>query len=409
MNFSNNNLFEFGNDVELSRQIDIKRARRETPGCQRIIHFNNAGAGLMPECVTEAITRHLELESMTGGYEAADIVEETLLRLYESAATLINCDPLDIAIVENATRAWDMAFYAFKFQPGDRILTAQSEYASNYLAYLQVARHTGVIIEAVPSDTEGQISINHLDNMIDKRVKLISAPHVPTNSGLVNPATEIGKIARANKIPFILDACQSVGQIPIDVEDIGCDILTTTGRKYLRGPRGTGFLFVHPLILDRLEPPFIDMHAAEWTGKYDYSLRTDAKRFETWESFVGGKIGLCRAIEYAMEWEIELIYQRIQMLATKLRTSLSQISGITVQDIGAEKCGIVTFTKLNVEATEVKVELAKENINVSVSPSSSTLLDMEHRKLEAVVRASLHYYNTEDEITRFIEVLETIS
>lgn len=392
-------------DADDNRQIDIVRARRETPGCEHVIHFNNAGAGLMPEPVLGAVVRHLELEAMTGGYEAADRAQEVLLRAYEVAARLINCDPLDIAIVENATRAWDMAFYAFDFQPGDRILTAQAEYASNYLAYLQVAKRTGAVIEVVPSERDGQLSVARMAEMIDDRVKLISVTHVPTNGGLVNPATEIGKLARANRIPFLLDACQSVGQMPIDVEEIGCDLLTATGRKYLRGPRGTGFLYIQPLLLDRLEPPFIDLHAAEWTGRDTYELRPDAKRFENWESFVAGKVGLCRAIEYAMEWGLDLIYERVQMLANQLREGLEDIGGIEVQDIGVEKCGIVTFTKAAVDAGDIKTELREHGINVSTSPVSSTLLDMQQRGLTNVVRASVHYYNTEDEVRQFCEAV----
>lgn len=388
--------------------IDIIRARRETPGCENVLHFNNAGAGLMPERVIDAVIRHLELEATIGAYEAADRAEDAILRVYEAVARLINCDPREVAIVENATRAWDMAFYAFDFQAGDRILTAKAEYASNYLAYLQVAKRTGAVIDVVPSDEHGQVSIARLAEMIDDRVKLISITHVPTNGGLVNPAREIGKLAREAHVPFLLDACQSVGQMPVDVEDIGCDILAATGRKYLRGPRGTGFLYVHPLLVGRLEPPFIDMHAADWTGPESYELRPDARRFENWESYVAGKAGLCAAIEYAMDWGLDSIYARVQALAEDLRMRLTDIRGVRVHDLGKERCGIVSFTKADIEAEEINAQLQDSAINVSTSSAHSTLLDMLERELATVIRASVHYYNTEDEVKQFCETVGKI-
>ena len=396
--------FGYGTD----ESIDVVRARRETPGCENVLHFNNAGAALMPEPVLDAVVRHLELEASIGGYEAAERAEGALFRVYEAVAQLINCQPRDIAIVENATRAWDMAFYAFDFQPGDRILTAEAEYASNYLAYLQVAQRTGAVIDVVPSDDHGQVSIGRLSELIDARVKLISITHVPTNGGLVNPARDIGKLAREARIPFLLDACQSVGQMPIDVEEIGCDILTATGRKYLRGPRGTGFLYIHPLLVGRLEPPFIDLHAAEWTGRQSYELQPDARRFETWESFVAGKAGLCAAIEYALSWGLDRIYARVQELAEGLRAQLSDIPGVEVQDLGEERCGIVSFTKAGVDANNIKAELRENAINVSTSSTSSTLIDMQDRNLDTIVRASVHYYNTDDEVRRFCDAVESI-
>lgn len=389
--------------------IDIVRARRETPGCENVLHFNNAGAALMPEQVVDAVIRHIELEATIGGYEAADRAEDAIHRVYEAVARLINCNPRDVAIIENATRAWDMAFYSFNFEAGDRILTAQAEYASNYLAFLQIAKRTGAVIDVIPSDEHGQVSVARMAEMIDDRVKLIAITHVPTNGGLVNPAAEVGKLARDARIPFLLDACQSVGQMPIDVEALGCDILTGTGRKYLRGPRGTGFLYVHPLLISRLDPPFIDLHAAEWTGPNSYELRPDARRFENWESFVAGKSGLCIAIEYAMEWGLDAIYARVQALADDLRKKLTDISGVNVHDLGMERCGIVSFTKTDIEADDIKADLQEDAINVSTSSTSSTLLDMQEREITSIVRASVHYYNTEEEVKRFAEAVARLS
>ena len=387
------------------RTIDVERARRETPGCAHVLHFNNAGAALMPAPVVEAVTGHVRLEAEIGGYEAADAAHDAVDRVYDAAAELIGCRRDEIAIVENATRAWDMAFYSLQFGPGDRILTAVAEYASNYIAFLQVAQRTGAVVEVIPNDASGQVSVEALAGMIDERVKLIAITHVPTNGGLVNPAAEIGAIAREANVLYLLDACQAIGQMPVDVSAFGCDILSATGRKFLRGPRGTGFLYVRREVLERLEPPFLDLHAAKWVVADRYETRPDARRFENWETNYAGKIGLGVAIDYALGWGIAPIWARVSMLAETLRGRLRDIPRLQLRDLGAQQCGIVTFTADGRDPQDIRRALAAERMNVSVSVAEYSRLDMDARGLGSVVRASLHYYNTEEEIERFCEAL----
>jgi selenocysteine lyase/cysteine desulfurase len=301
-----------------------------------------------------------------------------------------------------------MAFYSIPFARGDRILTAQAEYASNYLAFLQEARRTGATIEVIPNDAYGQVSVDALRTMLDDRVKLIAITHVPTNGGLVNPAAAIGGIAREAGICYLLDACQSVGQLPIDVEAIGCDILSATGRKYLRGPRGTGLLYVRRAWIERLEPPLIDLHAATWTGADSYTLRPDARRFENWETNVAGKLGLGVAIDYARGWGSDSIWTRVSDLASQLRSALRAMPSVTVHDLGQVQCGIVSFTVAGHAAAAVREALRVQQINVSVSSLTSTRLDMAARGLNQLVRASVHYYNTDDEIDRLCAALTAL-
>jgi cysteine desulfurase / selenocysteine lyase len=389
--------------------IDLDRARRETAGCETVLHFNNAGSSLMPVRVLDAQIDHLRLEAQIGGYEAADAARDKVERVYEAAASLIGASRDEIAVIENATRAWDMAFYSIPFKPGDRILTAKAEYASNYIAYLQIARKHGVSVEVVPNDEHGQLSIEHLQSMIDDRVRLIAITHVPTNGGLVNPAVEIGEVAKQAGVLYLIDACQSVGQLPVDVEAIGCDMLSTTGRKYLRGPRGTGFLYIRQSVLEQLEPVMLDLHAAQWTSRDTYTVREDARRFENWETNYAAKIGLGVALDYALSWGMDAIWERVQSLASQLRASLSAITGVTVRDIGEVQGGIVTFTIDGRDLTDVKAALAKQAMNVTVSQTPSTRLDMEDRGLTQVVRASVHYYNSEHEVVRFSSAIESLA
>lgn len=388
--------------------LDFEKARRETPSCENILHFNNAGASLMPQPVLNAMKDHLELEAEIGGYEAEDRKQDSIEHIYGTLAQLTNAKPDEIAFIENATRAWDMAFYSIPFKRGDRILTAMAEYGSNCIAYLQIARKTGAVIDVIPNDENGQLSVEALKNRMDERVKLIAITHVPTNGGLVNPAVEIGKIARKAGVLYLLDACQSVGQMPIDVKEIGCDMLSATGRKFLRGPRATGFLYVRENVIDQLEPPLLDMHAADWPSKNQFIIRPDARRFENWEQNHAGKIGLGVAVDYALEWGMEEIWCRVSGLAELLRSRLSTTPGVVVRDLGAKKCGIVTFTAKDVDALFIKKELAKRRINVTVSTRVWTRLDMEDRNIESLVRASVHYYNTDDEIERFCEAVSEI-
>lgn len=388
--------------------IDVARARAETPGCKNVLHFNNAGASLMPREVLEAQISHLQLEAEIGGYEAFQREFDRLEHFYAATARLLNCDPDEIAFIENATRAWDMAFYSLRFGPGDRILTAANEYASNYIGFLQVKQRTGASVEVVPSDEHGQISLPALRGMIDERVKLIALTHVPTNGGLVQPAAAVGAIAREAGILYLLDACQSIGQIPLNIKEIGCDILSATGRKFLRGPRATGLLYMKRELAERIEPILLDMHAATWVQPDLYEIQHGAKRFENWEQNFAGKLGLSAAIETAMHWGIENIRDRVGPLADFLRQSLAEIPGIKIRDLGVERCGTVTFTAENHNPADIKTALAGKRINVSISKPEGTLLDMRARGISSMVRASVHYFNTEDEVSRFCAELRQI-
>jgi cysteine desulfurase / selenocysteine lyase len=388
--------------------FDIDKARRDTPGVLRVAHLNNAGAALPPSPVTEAVIAHLRLEADIGGYEAAAVAAEQVQHTYHAIARLIGAEVDEIAVVENATRAWDMAFYAMPFAPGDRILTAHAEYASNVIAFLQVARRTGAVVEVVDDDEDGQLSITDLRRRLDRggeRVKLIAITHVPTQGGLVNPAEEVGALARAAGVTFLLDACQSVGQLSIDVARIGCDLLSATGRKFLRAPRGTGFLYARRSILENLEPPFLDLHAATWIAPKHYEIRADARRFENWETNYASKIGLGVAADYALSWGLDAVENRVRALAEALRERLRALDGVRVHDQGQRLCGIVTFTLDGVSAQHVQRRLAASGVNTSVSSANSALLDLPRRGLTDVVRASVHYYNTEDELDRLVQAL----
>jgi selenocysteine lyase/cysteine desulfurase len=370
---------------------------------QHVVHLNNAGAGLMPARVRDAVIGYLEREAEIGGYETAAERADDWGHTYDALARLLNGRRDEIAVIENATRAWDMAFYAFRFEPGDRILTGRAEYSSNWIALRQVAERTGAVVDVIPDDEDGQLDVAELERRLDERVRLISLVHVPTDNGLVNPAAEVGRVARAAGVPLLLDACQSAGQLPLDVEELGCDVLSGTGRKFLRGPRGTGFLWVRRGLLEQLEPPLLDLHSAELEPDGSYRVRADARRFENWETYYAGKVGLGVAVDYALEVGIAAGLERILHLSARLRQSLHELPNVTVLDRGAVQGAIVTFDVDRRPADEVQRLLAAERINVSVTGESPGQVGS--AAFAAHVRSSVHYYNTEDEVDRLVDVV----
>ena len=390
---------------------DLHRWRADTPGCSRITHLNNAGAALVPRVVRDAIREHLRLEEELGGYEAAEAQADGVRASYRALARVLGSQSRNLALVQNSTVAFAQAISAFDLEAGDVVLTSRSDYASNQIMYLSLARRRGVEIVRAPDAPEGGIDPDEVRRLVrTRRPTLVALTWIPTNSGLVQPVEAVGRICREAEVPYLVDACQAVGQLPVEVEHIHCDFLAGTARKFLRGPRGLGFLFVADRILERGgHPLLVDMHGATWSQADQFELASDAKRFETWEFSYALVQGLGAAARYAAEEVgLGLASARARELAAYAREQLAALPGVRVLDRGPELCAIATAAFEGRDAAELKLALRAQGINTSSPEREDAVIDMDEKQTTSALRISPHYYNTRDEIDTAMEALREI-
>ena len=385
--------------------LDVAQLRADTLGCTEVNHLNNAGSSLPPSIVVDTMVEHLRLEEMMGGYEAHTRAAERIDAVRHSIGALLDTSGSNIALSTSATDSWDRAFsaitFAGDFGPDTRILASSSEYASNVLPVMQLARHHGVQLEFIPDDNNGVTDVAALESMLDDDVAAVLINHCPSQNGLINPVAAIGHaLARAQSNAwYLVDACQSVGQLPVDAISIGADFLSVTGRKFVRGPRGTGFMYCSARALTELEPFPADLHGANWNPD-GYSMRTDAQRFEAWEKSYAALLGLGAAVDYSLALGMDAIRMRIDYLSFELRLLLAEVSGVHVLDRGIEKSGIVTFNHERVEAAEIVAGLKNSGINVSLGTPEYSQVDYIAHQVSSLVRVSPHVFNTREELEK---------
>lgn len=390
--------------------LDVEALRRDTPACEERIHLNNAGAALPPRPVVDAILDHLELEARIGGYEAADARADEIAAVYREIADLAGARRRNVAVVENATAGFAQALSSIPFEPGDVIVTTRNDYVSNQIQYLSLAKRFGVETVRAAELPEGGVDPDDVRRLVrDRRPRLVAVTHVPTNSGLVQPVEEVGRICREEGVLYLVDACQSAGQIPLDVEAIGCDFLSATGRKFLRGPRGVGFLVVSDRALEAgLEPLFVDMRGAVWEEADRYRPVDDAKRFENWEFPYALVLGMGAAVAYARGHGVAALGERASGLAERVRDALDRLDRVRVLDRGARRCAIVTAAIEGIEPTDVVAGLMEHGINVNVSLREYAVLDFDAKGAAAAIRISPHAYNTGEEIDTLARILQQL-
>ncbi len=390
--------------------MDVAKLRADTPACLERVHLNNAGAALPPAPVVRAVREHFELECTLGGYEAADARADAIGDAYRSIGALIGAAPGNIALADSATAAYTQALTSIPFERGDVIVTTRNDYVSNQLQFLSLETRCGVRVRRAPDAAEGGVDVAAVERMVrHTRPRVVCVTHVPTNSGLVQDAESIGRICREHDVLYLVDACQSVGQMPVDVEALGCDYLSATSRKFLRGPRGAGFLYVSDRVLERgLGPLMIDLHGAEWLDAQNYRLVDSAKRFETFEFAWGHMLGMAEAARYALDLGLKAIEARVRALADRLRRRLAAIDGVRVLDRGPVLCGIVSAALPAQDPHAVMLALRARGINTGAQSRPSALLDFDMKGVQSSLRLSPHCYNTEEEIDSAVEALRDV-
>ncbi len=388
----------------------IQQLRADTPGVQHCIHFNNAGAALMPQPVIDAIQQHLWLEATIGGYEAEAVAQAGIEDFYTIIAQLLNCRPDNVAYAASATDAYNRALSAVPFAEDDVIVTTNNDYVSNQVAFLELQKRYGVQLIRAADLPAGGVDVDSVQDLMRRHSpKLVAVTHVPTNSGLVQDIAAIGAICAEMDILYLVDACQSVGQIPLDVNAIQCDFLSGTFRKFLRGPRGAGFLYVSDKALElELEPLFVDLHSATWLAPDVYELRQDGRRFELWERPFALLLGAKTCASYALQVGMPDIAQRVHYLAELCRNQLSAIPGVRNLDEGTERCGIATFSLPNWQPDALKAHLAQRRINITIPRFSNAVIDFTRKSVDWALRVSPHYYNTEAEIEILVAALSEL-
>lgn len=395
--------------------LDVDQLRADTRGCVGVIHLNNAGSALAPSVVVNTMIDFLREEEMRGGYEAHAKAQESLNNVYSSIATLLDSDPAQIALTESATTSWDRAFsaiaFTYPFTSKSKILVSSSEYASNVLPIMQIVKHTGATIEFIEDSPLGVTDLQSLENRMDESVALVAINHCPSQNGLINDVAAIGEIVRA-KNPntwYLVDACQSVGQLAVSAPEIGADFLSVTGRKFLRGPRGTGFLHCSPRALTELEPFPLDLHSGHWDSVTHYSLQEGARRFESWEKSYAALLGLGAAVDYALSLGMSAIENRITKLAEYARMQLATISGVSILDRGSIRSGIVTFQHASKPAALIVTGLGAAGINVSLGTPDYSQVDYLGHGVAALIRVSPHVYNTTEEIDALVDAVRLLT
>jgi len=387
----------------------LRALRADSPSTAQLVHLNNAGAGLMPRPVLNVMLNYLEQEAAQGGYETAAARREEIGGFFTRLATLFGGRPDQYAFCSSATDAFNKALSSIPVQAGDVWLTTRHDYTSNQIALLQAARRFGLQVIAARDREGGGVDLDDLQRLIrTHRPSLVVVTHVPSHTGLVQPVAEIGRLCREAGSWYLVDGCQAAGQLALDLPGLGCDFFSATFRKFLRGPRGAGFLYTSDRVLrSELAPLYLDLHSARWEATDRFQPAPDARRFELWERSYALVLGAAEALAYAHEVGVPAIETRVKSLADRLRKLLGELPGVRILDKGEELAGIVAV-QVDSATPQILQKLREEQIHASIAYGEYARYTLDAQGVQWALRFSPHYYNTETELEKAAETLRRL-
>jgi len=367
-------------------------------------HFNHAGASLVPAEALERMLTHLRLEAEIGGYEAAAQVADELGAVPAGVAPLFGpaVDGGDVTIVESASRASEQMVWAmaetFGWGRGDRVLVDQFTYATVHATLMVLRAARGVIVDVAPARTDGTVDPDQLSAALDDRTRLVAITHVPTHVGTVTDVHAVGRVLADHDAIYALDVAQSLGQLPLDVEAIGCQIAFAPGRKFLRAPRGTGALYVEAALAGRVVPLTPAIGAVGVAGDPPFDLAVGARRFDTFEADLAGRLGLGVSARIATEVGLATIARLVRDRSADVIALLGAVDGVRLLDANA--VGIVSFVHDRLDPDEIRARLGADGVNVWVNPAGGSPVDGARRAVLPSVRVSPHYLTDDEDLER---------
>jgi selenocysteine lyase/cysteine desulfurase len=390
--------------------IDVVFERQRTIGSTLRHHFNAAGAALQTRETVDAVVQHLRLEETEGGYEAAKRNVALSELAYTNAALLLGARPEEIALFDSATTGMRQVLDALRLRAGQKVVVSRSTYVSQALQLLTMQHESAIDLVVLPNAADGALDLDALAReLADTADAVVCIAHIPTSSGVIEPVQAVGRLTSERGALFVLDATQSVGQVEVDVTLIGCDVLVTTGRKFLRGPRGTGIAFISSALLARLIPLAPDVRASSWTAEGEWVVEKTARMLESWEHSVAARVGLGVALGQALERGMAATSTYLGELAAQLRARLARIPGVEVTDPSAALSAIVTFRVTGIADSVVCDYLKERNIHTISIPASHAQWDLGARGMASVVRASVHVYNDAADVDALVAAVDELT
>ena len=374
-------------------------------------HFNHAGMSLTPDVVQARMLAHLALEAEIGGYEAAGAAADELDAVPAALAVLLGAEPDEMVATESATAASELIFWSMAetlgFGPRDRILVDQMAYATAYSALrrLELARGSEVVV--VPSEHDGTLALGALGDLLDDRTRLVLVTHMPTHVGTVTDAAAVGQVLAGSAATYVLDVSQTLGQLPLDVARFGCDVAFAPARKFLRGPRGTGVLYVRSTLAEQLVPLTPPFGSVDGAGADRFTLPRAARRFDQFEYGVAARLALGEAARYAARIGLERIADVVAERSRAVVQLVGAAGGLHLVGQPDDR-GIISFVHRSMPPAEVQARLSAQGVNAWTNVPAGAPLDAARRPVLPSVRLSPHYVTTEEDLDRLEHALATL-